>query len=317
MFKRNNTFLENTPWGALSAGEGILHVFNLSLLKVVAHYFVSAVLSLFAIFVIGFVRMIGGAILTLRSGYEFFPSQKAVFGSMLVGLVSAYVTLIPVYLFVTRGISIAVFALMIFVGLIPGAVWNKLGSYGKLSLTQIFGLILSLLSLVAVMQFAVVALPIWFWLILSLPVASLVQEIIIRKIGTAGVISPWVHNFWLGLSMIIFAVVGMMLFNASLLSGAFLSGAGNYIIILTVIGISSLAIVLFRQKSFMQGGSFGSKNTATAVVMILTALLVDTIFFSVYPSIDIFLAVILLFIGYPMIESKNRSATVEFVTSKD
>lgn len=305
MFDGNKNLLSNVHWSKFSIVEGIFRSINLGLLKIVAAFLLSPVLGLFVTGIIGVIRMFGGLILTLRSGFEIYPNNKAVFGSMLTGIITAYITLTPIYVFVLADVSISIFVLMIICGLVPGAIFSKFASRGKLNVIQIIGLVAVLAGLwIVVGGQAILTSPIWVWMVISLPFVSLIKEIILRKIGTAGVISPWVHNFWAGISMVIFSVIGISTFNVSILTeGLLLNNLSGYLWMVILSGLLYLAIVFARQKSFsVMGGVFAKKRLLMVSVTLITSLIIDLIFFGIVPSFLFIFSLIVILGGYILIE---------------
>jgi 3-deoxy-manno-octulosonate cytidylyltransferase (CMP-KDO synthetase) len=307
MFKRNQKILGNTPWTALSATEGLLLAFELSLIKIIALFFLSPVLSIFTILILGVVKIIGSVLITLRSGFAFFPNQKAVLGSMLVGLVYSYMVLVPLYVFSQINFPITLFALMIFLGIVPGTIWNKYSSYGRFDRKQITGFVLVILSILGILQFPKITeifdTPVVLWLILTIPIGSLLIDIITRRIGTSGTISPWVHNIWIGVSMVIFGLIGIFATNISVLTdGVLLFNFKSYIWLIVLSGLVSLFVVLFRQKSFTSGGSFGEKKLLSSIVVVIAAILIDAFFFGIILRSSLFIATALMTVGYLFID---------------
>lgn len=308
MLDRNKNLFANTHWGVFSAVEGISRVFNLGILKTIAAFLVSPILGFVVVGIIGLVRLIGSVLLTFRSGFEFYPSKQAVLGSMLTGIITAYITLVPIYVFFSIDTSLTIFAIALIAGFVPIALISKYKAHGKLSVLQILGLILTISGMWALTGFATVNLfsgtPLWLWTVVTLPIFYLIRDVVGRTTGTSGVISPWVHNIWSGLSMIVFSVVGVFGFNAAIFTeGLFLNNLPNYTWLVIISGILYLVITFARQKTFsVMGGVFAKKKFTMAVVMIIASLFVDVLFFGIVPGGLILEAVILVLVGYVISE---------------
>lgn len=308
MLDRNKNLFANTHWGVFSVTEGIFRVFNLGILKTIAAFMVSPVLGFVAVGIIGLVRLVGSGLLTFRSGFEFYPSKQAVLGSMLTGVMTAYITLVPLYVFFAADAPLTVFVVALMAGFVPIALISKYKARGRLSILQIVGLILTIIGLWALTGFATSNLftetPLWMWTIITLPVFYLIRDLVERTTGTSGVISPWVHNIWLGLSMVVFSVVGVFGFNAAIFTeGLFLNNLSSYAWLIIISGIFYIVVTFARQKSFsVMGGVFARKKLLMISSMIITSLVIDLMFFGNIPGGLIVESIILVFVGYSIVE---------------
>lgn len=276
MFDGSKNLFTNVHWKYFSALEGIFRVVNLVVLKSIAKYLVTPVLGFFIVGILGLIRLVAGLLLTIRSGFAIYPNQKAVTGSLLVGLVTSYTTLIPIYVFVVADVSVLTFTLVIISTLVPSTLINKFSSRGKLDLWQIAALIFTVFGLWALVDFKVInEIPFWGYLLITLPIVVLAKEYFVRGMGTAAVISPWVHNIWVGISMILFSFVTLVVFNLEILSGVGLDNFGQYVWLVILSGILYIAIIFSRQKSFrVMGGNFSRKKFVMIVFATITAVLV-------------------------------------------
>lgn len=304
MIKRNKNLFENTPWQTFSTTEGLFRAFNFGILKVIAAFFIAPIVGLVIVGIIGLFRLIGALVLTLRSGFEIFPNRTAVLGSILLGITTSYLVLAPLYVFSVSDMPIMPFAIAVVAGLVPGAIISKFKSRGKIGGLQIAGLAVTLVGLWSLLGFTLPNnlqnIPLALWLVVSVPLVYLVREIIVYKVGTAGVISPWVHHIWIGLSMMVFSVAGIVIFNVTLLTeGIELINLSNYLWLVVISSLFYLVTIFARQKSFrVQGGVFAKKKFLMASVLLVAALIVDTTFFGFVPSMTILGSLVLVIIGY-------------------
>lgn len=283
MSKTPRKLFTETPWIHFSVAEGIFKTFVLLLLQIVT-LLTTPVVTFLIVVGVGAVRLVTSFILVMRSRFELIPDRKRVLGSLLVGLVISYIVLSVLYLFSFTPVSLITIAALLISTYVLAEIYTKLSS-GRIKGKQLFGVILALAAIVALIggnEFDMTTRLV----LVSLPLAAVINEFITRTMGTTASISAWVHNVWISISMLIFGIIGFVGFTTRVdsLPEVFRS-MDNVWVTIVFIGLLIIASVFSRQKAFMAGGSFHSKRFVSMLTIFIMVAIVD---FLLAPTVSVY-----------------------------
>ena len=310
-FEQNNTSLktpafQGVPWSLFAFSEGILKTLQLWLLWVI-----SLVVSVFpivfiAVFVVGIIQIVGGLIINLRSRYEIFPGTRYIMGSLLLGIVSVYMIILPIYIFSLQHTDFSLLAFVIALAIIPGVLLEKVSFRDAFRPAMFIAIILFFFGTYAFLGFPsleqLVALPKWILLSFTLPAAALINEFIVRSFKT-NIVSPWVNNFWAGAATAIVCVVAFLISGQaeSFFTSLSLIPQSSWLLFL-VLGFLVLSGVFVRQRTYMHGGSIASKKIVMTGMYLVSAFLVGLLVFSEALTVGKVVGIIALLGAYIALE---------------
>ncbi len=276
---RDTGLLGSVNWKVFSVLEGVLFAFFFALLYTLS---LGGLLGggLLILLILGSIISIGGYFFARLRKFEIYPSTHAVIGSVVHGLIYSYTVLLSIYLFIFEGLPLLFVVLLYALGPLSVLLYNHYSvRIPRLISFLAIGTLVALSALVALFNANLLpevkdtlnALMIG----LSLPVAHVLGEIVGHRIGTARPISPWVHNFWIGITSLFVASIPLFLV------ASFLRGSESFTLSSLELGLSVLAGILFlgimysRQKTLQTGGRVVLKRGLVYIAFLVVAIVLS------------------------------------------
>jgi hypothetical protein len=312
---------QNAHWSFFAISDGLFKTVHMWLFKIIGSLLISLPLFFISTFIVGIIQIIGGLSANLRSRYEVFPRPRYIIGSLLLGVTALYTAIIPMYIFSVSDADIALIAFIISIILIPKALLDKFLYRDPITLIQLISIPLFLFGFYAIVGFPSIEqikiMPFWAWLALSLPIVILIEELITR-VSCVGVVSPWVKNFWIGVSTTILSFVAFIVLEPiSMFSNILKNLPFEFWFLFIVLGLSILTNVFVRQRTFMYGGSVALKKITMISSYLISSLIVGILFFGNLLNFGEVLGVIALIAGYFFVEREAFSKFLSHLRSKN
>jgi hypothetical protein len=313
MLQNNNKnprrpIFQNFHWSSFAVSEGIFKTVHMWIFKIIGSTF-AAPLFFVSTFVVGVIQIVGGLLVNLRSRYEIFPKTKYIIGSLLLGVIAVYTAVVPMYIFSISGASLALIAFIISLILIPKALFDKVLFRDPITPFQLMSVPLFLFGLYALVGFPgfdqITSLPSWAWFALTLPVAIIAEEFLTRSFKV-GVISPWVKNFWIGVSTVVVSVISFIVIKPfSILLDLIKNLSGDMWFLFVLLGLSILTGVFVKQRTYMHGGSIAAKKITMIGTYLISSLVVGVLFFTNPLTIGEIVGIFALITGYFFVEQET------------
>ena len=282
MFDSNKRFLENTHWSIFVISAGLFWALYLIFVKAIGLSVTTLSSIIFVLLTMSLVQMIIGVVFTIRSGFLLFPGRRPVLGSMLLGVFNTYLILAILYLVVFYNIHIISIAFFVALTMFPSVAYEQIVFGRKSRIFYVLPVALLMFGIYTMAGFSSLlnlsSVPTWFWIGLTIPIVSIIGDLLSRKIGSAAVFSQWVHHIWSGLTTMFIALGGILVVLVSGFSISFSIPS----LLLWFSLFSSIAIISFvftRQRSYMAGGDISKKKIYILTVFFLSMFLSSPVFF--------------------------------------
>lgn len=304
----NVPILKGIRWHKLAVLFGLVSAFAFYVLTILSRVEQLTALTFLSVFFIGMVLAVSGGLLTLRARYELFPGVTQTIGACILGAVGAYILVVSLY--ILRVASVEALILLVFMhalALIPSVIGTKIARHKKLTLPQVMGALIVIVGVYAFFSFSIEAVvgSQVVLLALSIPVAAIVAEIVVRMFNTA-VLSPWVNSFWAGLTMAVGSILLAPSFvQLELLNVSRLLNMPLWIgLTILLLGVAIIITRLLLQKLRMAGGYMAYKQSLALVALLLGVFVIAKVVYGIDILRFELLGVVLFFVGYLTIEDR-------------
>lgn len=278
MFDSEKSIFENIHWGVFVFVASFFWVLYITLMSILGNYTSSFSLFFVVMLIIGLVQIGVGIIFTIRSGFEIIPKIRPIIGSLLLGILNAYTIGILLYLFSFHNIEIFTISFFIALSLFSQVFMERILSGGRgVAVISLITIFLGFYVIATNFGQEIFNIPQWFLLILTIPLASIIGEVVNRKISSTASFSQWVHYIWSGTSVVIIGLLGIAygsffeVFNFNEINYKFF--------ILSALASISVIIFMFgRQRTYMAGGIIAHKKIYILVSFLSMSLIASLIF---------------------------------------
>ncbi len=276
MFDTEKKIFKNVHWSIFVLAGGFLWALYIFLMNTIGST-ISILGTIFlVVLIVSLVQVVVGVLFTARSGFLFFPGQRPVIGSILLGILNAYSVVVILYLFGIYELSVVTVAFFVALTLFPQVMIERILSRKTGNVITAF--ILIFVGLYAIVMEVGGGFPNlnWLWLALTLPIASIVGEVINRKIGSSASFSQWVHHLWSGIPAFLIASM-FLLYSYRLSIAEVLRTIDSSLLLLSATaGISIVVFMFVRGRAYMAGGDIVQKKFFI-LILFLTLLLVSSV----------------------------------------
>ena len=268
-------------WKQYAAGEGLTKTAGNILQKVLGLSGGTLGSSLFATLVIGIIQATGGLFGARLGKHPLFSHSKLIIYSVLFGIVASVMTLAGLIAFTYEEADVGIFVFISLFGILPGVFIDWAFFKTPLSWLQWLGVFVFLLGGYGMLDFPplseLLVLPPWILIAFIIPIGLAINEGLMRGAGAIAASNPFVNNFWIGLTTILFAILGLFITGtmhvAAEMTIRFWALSG-------VIGLIILLMISFKLLAYKAGGTIAHKKIIMQGVHLVSAVLFGALFFA-------------------------------------
>lgn len=271
---------EQWLWVRFAVGEGLTKAASSSLQKMISLAGGTLGTSFLATLIIGAVQMTGGLALALARKHSIFPGWRLVGASSLFGVVAVIMTMAGFIAYTYEEAQMGVVTFIAVSSIVPGAFadWFFFGT--RMVFRQWIGIAVFLGAGWAILGFPgaeiLFAFPPWILIAGLIPLFATVNEILTRGIGLSPISSPFVNNFWIGLTTIALCVVGLYIMGFS----DALARTGNRFIFGSIaVGGIVLVMITFKLLAYKAGGTIAAKKLIMFSTYLTVAVVAGVLFY--------------------------------------
>ncbi len=251
-------------WIKWAVGEGLMKTINSVLAKILGVAYSTAQGTFITTIMIGLVQGFSGFCLSALRQKTLFPSVREVASSILFGFVATVMTMLGLLVFTYPGADVRVVTFIITLSIVPGILTDWIFFGDRLVLRQYFGIGLFIFAGWAVIGFislkAFLSLPVWILITFCIMFLYPINELITSKIAVRDVADPFVNNFWIGLSTVVFSSAGLGFFDKSAFQN-FFSFTPSFWLVSFIMGVVVVAMISFKLIAYKGGGTIALKNS--------------------------------------------------------
>ncbi len=202
-------------WIKWSIGEGVLRTISILFSKMIGESSLGPPHLTGSILVIGCMQTVVASGVLFHKKLSFAESRQFVFGSILFGA-GAFVNSFLAFWALGMGAPIAVYTLLTLLSIVPGALIDRLWFGQTLAVRHVVGIVSALVAGWLVLKTPDIreigTLPNWVWIGLANALGVAMNQGVSLWIKE---ISPWVKNFWGGLSTAACGLLAIVLMTGS------------------------------------------------------------------------------------------------------
>ncbi|MFH1822783.1 MAG: hypothetical protein ABH830_03725 [Patescibacteria group bacterium] len=265
-------------WVKWAFFEGVCRSINTSLMKFVGQGNTLPG-SFFITSIIGFIQMIGGWIIALFRKEKIIMPFSKIYRSIIFGVSASLMTILSIYTFTYAGAEVGIVSFLVMLSIIPGTIIDRLLFFEKIPKRKIIGIFLYLFTAFIFLEGykgsgLLFTFPIWLIFPLANAFLLAINEGLTKKISRQT--SPFVNNFYIGLTTVIFSFVGYKLLNVAI---DFKQLSFSFWIGVFFIGLVVILLIASKFLAYYAGGNIAVKQLVTSSAFLIIANFFGVIFF--------------------------------------
>ncbi|MFH1427201.1 MAG: hypothetical protein ABIG60_01575 [Patescibacteria group bacterium] len=258
--------------------EGIFRSINTNLLKFIGQGNTLSG-SFFITSIIGFIQMIGGWLIAIFRKEKIIIPFKLIYRSIIFGISASLMTVLSIYTFTYAGAEVGIVSFLVMLSIIPGTIIDRIIFFEKIPKRKIIGIFLYLITTFIFLEgYKMSGLLFTFpiWLIFPLISAFLlaINEGLTKKISRQT--SPFVNNFYIGLTTVIFSLIGYKLLNQAI---DFKQLSFSFWLAIFFIGLVVILLIASKFLAYYAGGNIAIKQLVMSSTFLIVANFFGVIFF--------------------------------------
>ncbi len=302
-------------WTKWAVGEGLMKTTNRTLSKFFGVTAGTAEATFAATVVIGVVQTIFGFFGALHRKEALVTSSRQILGSVSFGFIATIMTVLGFIVFTFPGADVGIVTFIITLSIVPGIVLDRVFFGEKLLARQYLGIILFLFAGWAMLGFIslqeLIMLPAWVLVAFGLMFLYPLNEFITRKLAVRDKADPFVNNFWIGISTVIFSIVGFLFFVRSDWYELFYFGKVFWLVSIAM-GFVVTLMVVFKLVAYKSGGTIALKKLVMQGTHLLTAVLAGAFIFGEAITIGKIIGILIFFVAFSLVDKNTWGAFVNF-----
>lgn len=268
-------------WMRFAVGEGLTKAASAPLEKMISLAGGTLGTAFLATLIIGAVQMTGGLALALARKHTIFPGWRLVGASSLFGVVAVIMTMAGFIAYTYEEAQVGVVTFIAVSSIVPGAFADWLFFGTRMVFRQWIGIAVFLGAGWAILGFPGVeilfAFPPWILIAGLIPLFATVNEILTRGIGLSPISSPFVNNFWIGLTTIILCATGLYIAG---FADSIARAENRFIFGSVAVGGIVLGMITFKLLAYKAGGTIAAKKLIMMSTYLTLAVISGVLFYA-------------------------------------